>query len=852
MSTTQDKQTKVDAKVDAKVVKMKKTAKAAAENGDVADPNSPVSLVPEKKKNTKTVPLDAATMTKPDTAKETTTTTKKAAATKNASSTTPVVSTKKTTTKKAATTTTTTTTATKKKGKKDETVSPSPALPKKKGKKKVTAEEMMDDDDDNHATGETTTEEVEETPESSSSGEEEGGSSDDDENDDDNDENSEDGDKEEDANMPSQATFISYLKKGLRLNKKRNMGGGDTTATASSKIDCIYFGNTEPSSPKQITDFLANMATNGAVDMTNLALFVNSAAAIKPGEHSFPSKLAGLQLVHRFVVQRPPENQIPKHPRSRVVVPKAASPEAEAAEREEEEERLKQQQKKNDNGDNDATLEHPSSASKKRKAPEDGEEDGETTIAATTNEGGETATVAADAADAANAADAAAAMDQQQQQQQVPKKKARTQPPNIIGDANPLIASLIAPHKDPLGRMFPRRSNGAYGNVICNEIALYVSPNIATNSEAYVQVPNPNNVIPVANKMTSTVLEFLRLYWKATHYVAVIQKMPDMSPLEADGADTPPQRREFRGWTIISRNTDKNTITGLDMSRMEHTRGGYAGYARMYSIVRTMRAEECKSARQDFDLYAGTKGEDAAADAYERSAWLKQHWPAPGSKAYQTMDLGVLRKQLAFKGKLASRRTYVDESGKRVSKTIAKKRRADAALAKATALAAAMGGEGGGGGGVTTTVDAKKKAMGTGRPRFGGLMVVSNEMKKFIEDNGVKLEGDGTRASRSQFTKAVNIYIGENNLRREGDRTKINLDDRLKNLLKVPEDKLGEQTAFTIMRYMGHHYIKNTGHGVSDEVPSDTTDPNAEVHNDAAATTAAAVTTATTDMLPSR
>ena len=78
---------------------------------------------------------------------------------------------------------------------------------------------------------------------------------------------------------------------------------------------------------------------------------------------------------------------------------------------------------------------------------------------------------------------------------------------------------------------------------------------------------------------------------------------------------------------------------------------------------------------------------------------------------------------------------------------------------------------------------------------------ISDELKEFMG------EGPDFKVARTEVTKYLINYIKENNLQNETDRRKIECDEKLKNLLKVP---LGEElTYFNIQKYMNRHFVKN-------------------------------------------
>jgi chromatin remodeling complex protein RSC6 len=76
---------------------------------------------------------------------------------------------------------------------------------------------------------------------------------------------------------------------------------------------------------------------------------------------------------------------------------------------------------------------------------------------------------------------------------------------------------------------------------------------------------------------------------------------------------------------------------------------------------------------------------------------------------------------------------------------------------------------------------------------------ISNELCHFLG------KSNGTLMSRSEVTKAVNVYVKDHSLKNKHD---IKPDAPLKKLLGVPE---GEQlTYFNLQRYLNKHYIKAT------------------------------------------
>jgi len=74
---------------------------------------------------------------------------------------------------------------------------------------------------------------------------------------------------------------------------------------------------------------------------------------------------------------------------------------------------------------------------------------------------------------------------------------------------------------------------------------------------------------------------------------------------------------------------------------------------------------------------------------------------------------------------------------------------------------------------------------------------ITDELCKFLS------KAAGTLMSRSEVTKAVNVYVKENNLK---DKHAIKPNAALKKLLAVPEGV--ELTYFNLQKYLNHHYVK--------------------------------------------
>lgn len=90
----------------------------------------------------------------------------------------------------------------------------------------------------------------------------------------------------------------------------------------------------------------------------------------------------------------------------------------------------------------------------------------------------------------------------------------------------------------------------------------------------------------------------------------------------------------------------------------------------------------------------------------------------------------------------------------------------------------------------------KKKLTGALGPIF-----LDDELCSFLN------KPKGTQMNAPEVIRALNIYIVNNKLQVNDNKTIINPDDKLSNLLQVDE---GEQlTYFNIQKYLSKHYIKN-------------------------------------------
>lgn len=92
---------------------------------------------------------------------------------------------------------------------------------------------------------------------------------------------------------------------------------------------------------------------------------------------------------------------------------------------------------------------------------------------------------------------------------------------------------------------------------------------------------------------------------------------------------------------------------------------------------------------------------------------------------------------------------------------------------------------------------AKKRSENNG---FNRAMEISEELRNFI---GLAA---GETISRSMVTRKVNEYVKSNNLKHPDNGRVICLDQKLRDLLKPPEDI--QVTYLNIQRYLSPHYVK--------------------------------------------
>ena len=95
-----------------------------------------------------------------------------------------------------------------------------------------------------------------------------------------------------------------------------------------------------------------------------------------------------------------------------------------------------------------------------------------------------------------------------------------------------------------------------------------------------------------------------------------------------------------------------------------------------------------------------------------------------------------------------------------------------------------------------TDYNEKKKLTGALGPIF-----LDDELCDFLN------KPKGTQMNAPEVIKSLNVYIVNNKLQLNDNKTIINPDDKLSNLLQVDE---GDQlTYFNIQKYLSKHYIKN-------------------------------------------
>lgn len=95
----------------------------------------------------------------------------------------------------------------------------------------------------------------------------------------------------------------------------------------------------------------------------------------------------------------------------------------------------------------------------------------------------------------------------------------------------------------------------------------------------------------------------------------------------------------------------------------------------------------------------------------------------------------------------------------------------------------------------------RKRKLGNRQPSgFVKPTPISSELASFLSKPA------GTEMARTEVTREINSYIREHNLQDKTNGRKINPDQKLKQLLRIP--KGDELTYFNLQRYMSPHFQK--------------------------------------------
>ena len=99
-------------------------------------------------------------------------------------------------------------------------------------------------------------------------------------------------------------------------------------------------------------------------------------------------------------------------------------------------------------------------------------------------------------------------------------------------------------------------------------------------------------------------------------------------------------------------------------------------------------------------------------------------------------------------------------------------------------------------------VNAKRKRKSGNRSPSGFVKptLISDELAKFLQ------KPSGTEMARTEVTREINTYIRAHNLQDKTNGRKINPDQQLAALLKIPNGD--ELTYFNLQRYMSPHFAK--------------------------------------------
>jgi len=83
---------------------------------------------------------------------------------------------------------------------------------------------------------------------------------------------------------------------------------------------------------------------------------------------------------------------------------------------------------------------------------------------------------------------------------------------------------------------------------------------------------------------------------------------------------------------------------------------------------------------------------------------------------------------------------------------------------------------------------------------FNRKQAISEELRSFLD------LPEGELVSRSTVTRSINKYVTENNLKHPDNGRLLMLDDKLKSLLKPPDDV--QITFLNLQKYLSPHYTR--------------------------------------------